>query len=358
MLGSSAKEADYVEIEGQADDLSELQDSLDSEIREALSTLNSDPNDQTIYFKVLKQLKGSKKPWECFIANMSELEELGDRIRREYGSGFYIINIVRNGKLFKKIDYPILAPQPQSPVAAAPGGDLASVLKALSESQERQFVQLREALLQGSGRAAAPTDPIEMMKAMGAAMVSIREMMQPANPLGNLKEVIELANLIKGDGGGGGDTNWMDVLKEAIKSPILSGVASQIANAAPPRAPQLAAPVSQGDMLQAASQPQPVQVQTENASDMNFQMQYVKNYLDMLIQRASVPNKSGGLGQDPEFVAELIINDLPENIIREHLLSPTSLDKAAEIHPGVNQYRQWFVAVQKALNEMLGVAGV
>lgn len=329
LLAGDVKDADFKTVEGESEDMSELQDSLDHEIREALSTLNADPNDQTIFFKVLKLVKGSKKPWECFIANMAELDEIGDRIRREYGSGWYKVNIIRNGKLFKIIDYPILAPEPQTN-AAQPAGDLASILNAMAQNQQRQFDQLKEVLLQGSGRAAVPSDPFDLMKSMATAMVSMKDIMQPAvsvSPLSNLKELAEVLDVLRGDGGSGKDTNFMDVIATALKSPVLEGILTgAVANAAKPQ-----------NQLPAPHAPQP------SEADMNLQQKLqMKAYLDMLVGKAS-------RGGNPELAAENILEDIPENLIREHLIQPGALDQIAAVNGGVNTYRPWFERLQQSL---------
>jgi hypothetical protein len=346
LLENTVKDGDFKDVEGESEDISELQDSLDTEIREALSTLNSDPNDQTIYFKVLKQEKGSRKPWECFIANMSELDGIGERIRLQYGSGWYIVNIIKNGKLFKKIDYPILAPI--APANNNQQSDLAALLNALSQNQERQFQQLKEVLLQGTGRAAVPTDPIEMMKSMAAAMVSMRDMMQPAQTGNSLKDALETITVLKDllPDRSGGESNVFDVIGKALESPILGNILEGAAQAAKQGKPaQLAAP--QPGQSAPPTQEQPPQAQSEE----EMKAMIIKGYVANLVKRAQN-------NQDPQFVAEVLLNDasmygIPHEVIKSEILSKEALDKLSAEHQGITLYRAWFDAVQNELNALL-----
>ena len=53
-IAGTVQDGDYREVEGESEDISELADSQEEELRGLLSELNSDPNAQNIYVKVFK----------------------------------------------------------------------------------------------------------------------------------------------------------------------------------------------------------------------------------------------------------------------------------------------------------------
>lgn len=334
------------------DDVTELEDDNDADLSAIFASFGGAPDDKTYHLKIYRVIKDSAERAWLFNAVPSELP-IDNRLRDEYKGGRFEIRIyeIKGGKHILRRRPNILIEAPQKPEAAQ-ASDLAAVLKAFQDSQTQMFNQLSDVMKKSQGVVDVPANPFSMMKEMAAAMVSMREMMQPAvqtNPIESLKGVIELAGMLKSDSGGGGDTNWLDVLKEAMRSPLLQNVMGAMPQMLNSPTPQLAAPSpTPQETVQSSVTPQPSSIpQPENTQDMNaMQLAYMTQYLEMLINRAAAQ-------QNPEFVAELISNDIPEPVIKEHLLNPGALDKAAEINPGVNTHRQWFVQVQTALQALL-----
>lgn len=338
-LGGTIKEADFVDIEGDAEDVTAITDSNERELRDVLSSLGADPDDQEVYINIKKQVPGYKKPWECFVINPSELPGLTDRLRKEYGSGFYIANVVKNGKLFKKIELPVLAPSKQE-FATAPASDLAGVVKALQENSKEQFAQMRQLFLEATGRQATPTNPIEMMTAMMGAMSAMKEFITPPQQGNNMDMFFKAAEFVRDlKGDSGGDSNFIDVIRDFVKSPIAGELVDQVKSAramqpiAVPSAPQShAAPAMQHQQPPIGGQPP------------SMQQQMIIAYINRLVAKA----KAGG---SPDLQADNILEDFPEDLIRQHLLGSDTIDRLAQINPEVNQYREWFAQLQHSLQE-------
>lgn len=344
LLAGDVKDGDFKEFEGTAEDISILEDSLERECREAYSTLNADPNDQTIYYKVLKQVKGYKKPFDCFQFNHSELDGVADRIREEFGSGFYIVNMIKNGKLHKKIDYPILAPTAAT-AAAAPSSDLATVLREMREERRVMFEQLQSALMQGSGTPALPQNPLTLLKDLADVMKQIAPPPAAQTSFKDMLETMAMFKELMPESRGAGETNWMDVLSKAMDSPLLGNILEGAAQGAK-RQGQLPAPAP-------GAAPQPVPKQPQSEDEMKELI--IRNYIGNLIKRAEA-------NQDPGFVAEMMLNDaqmykIPVEVLKTEMLSKEALDKLSVEHPQITTYRAWFDAVQTQMLELLKDAG-
>jgi len=337
-LGSDIKEGDFKTIEGNADDISEILDDNEREIREALSSLGADPEEQEIYIRILKQEKGYKKPFECFIANTSELSGLTERIREEFGSGFYVANIVRNGKLFRKIEIPILAPA--KPAKAESQSDMAAFMREMRQSQKEQFEQMKELFMQRGGIQAVPTDPMSQMKTMLDTMASMKEFIAPPQPQNSFDNFIKLLEVTKDLNGGGGESNIWDVVTKVLNSPVLEGVlaAATTGRAGTPPQPQLTAP--------AQPQAAPAQPQPENNEEAMIK-HFIQSRVNFMVEKA----RKGG---SPELQGAALIEDVPEHLIREHLMKPDTIDRLIAINPEVRTHRAWFEQVQKYLVDELG----
>ena len=317
-------DAVFTEFDGRVEDISGLQDDLDNEMRTFESEMNADPNDQTLYFKVYKEIKGMPKPAHCFNGNSADLP-IDERLRSEFGTGLYIINLVKNNKLYRKFKLPILAPQTVAP-AQSQNNDLASVLKVMAENQERQFNQLKEVLLQGSGRQVTPTDPMQNMQGLLAIMLQMKELTaQPVTPQNSLRDTIETIGALKEliPERGGGETNWMDVITKALESPLLSVAAQQLA-----MKPAATNVITTSRPAPQASQPtQTVQssatVHTTAEEINNMQMQEIIERINKLVKKAAMDGDPGVAAID--LIEDFGEEDKPDMFSREGHFCPQKL---------------------------------
>ena len=335
---SGVVEGDFVDIDGKSEDISALQDDLDSDMRAFLSEMNTDPNDEQLVIKVFKEVKGQRKPAHCFNGNFSDLP-IDERLRKDFGSGEYIVNLIKDGKLFRKFRVPILAP-----ATPAAGGDLANILKAMSDQNQAMFAQIRQ--MATPALASPPKDQTETMKEMLQMMVLMKSVMSPPENQGSkMGEFLEMLKTVKEliPEASGKETGLYDVVKDVLGSPIFGAA---ISNAMQPKTPQAARIAAPQPLPQGEAEPAQVQQPEEQPQMNSFQQQMAKVYISNLVQSAKA-------GSEAELYAEVIVDQLPEPVIRENLLTPDAIDRAATLVPEVNNYRPWFKALQESLIKYL-----
>ena len=326
-------DGEFTDIPGQAEDITALADSLESQLRDAYSTLNADPNDQTIYYKVLKQMPGSKKPWECFQFNQMELDGIAERIRLDYGSGWYVINMILNGKLHKKFDYPILAPQKKKESES----ELAVVLQEMRNERQQFFAQMRE--MQTGGGAVA-NNPMGSLEQIIGVFVKMKELNPPPPPQNTLKDTIETLSALKDlmPDRGGGETNFMDILGKVIESPAIGHILQM---------GLIPKPGAQGQLPNqaAGTQGQPAQAARVVEGEIVENPMYV-HYVALLVKQAQE-------GNDPRNYAGVIFENVGAPIRDEYLLQPDSIERAKKVNPGVALYEKWFMELQAELRTLV-----
>ena len=338
-ISGTVKDAEYTEIDGESEDISELDDSQEAELRGILNDLNSDPNAQSVYVKVFKFMDGHDKPFECFKANVSEMDDLTDRMRNEFGSGVFRVNVIRNKKLFKVIDLPVLAPMTQieaKQTSNNAGSDLSGMVREFRETMQQQFTMLKEVMLQSTGRVANPTDPIAMMTAMMGAMNQMKTFVQPPqenNSFDHFLQLLEAANTFSGNKG---DSNFVDVLRDGIKT-LAPVIGEQI---------QAAKTFQQKPVLQGNPGTTTENVQQPQGDNMQqpgqMSQAYLIGYINKLVNKA----KNGG---DPALQAANILEDFSDEIIQAHLLGADTIDKLAQVNGEVRNYQHWFQQLQAHL---------
>jgi len=150
---------------------------------------------------------------------------------------------------------------------------------------------------------------------------------------GMLMKGIELA----GKAGAGGETNvWLEVARE-LKDPLAKAFdALQMALATRGQTPQ-----PQPTVQAVSVTPQP-----PNGEPMNLA---IVNQL-----RAALPLLVNGASKnaDPEFYAEFILDQTPENLypsLRDWLIKPDCLDLLAKFEPGVRYAQDWWIGLRDSL---------
>ena len=259
-----------------------------------------------------------------------------DRIRREYGSGNYRINVIRNKKLFKIIDYPILAPNVSEPSQTSDNGSpgLSAVIRELRETSKQQFELMKEFINSNSGNVKNASDPVAMMTAMLGAMNQMKEFVQPAqaqtNSFDNFLQLLEVAQNFNS---AKGETNFIDVIRDGVK--YLGPAIGETLQAH--KSGQTFQPVQQAAVIHPPQQTQGEQMQQPQQTEMS--QAYLIAYINRLVNKA----KSGS---DPQLQAANILDDFPDEIIQQHLLGPDTIDKLAQVNPDVRNYLNWFQTLQ------------
>jgi len=164
---------------------------------------------------------------------------------------------------------------------------------------------------------------------MANTMMSFQRMMpQPAtvvNPveqsLALVQKGIELAQGINRDGQ---EPSMVGVLSDFFKSPLLE---------------HLLKPKVEPTM-------QPQNRPVGNQQPMNQADAVRKQYINMLLQKAKQ-------GASPELYAEYILDNAPEDVVRQNFTGVGVIDDIVRLVPEVGNYVNWFTELQRAIIQML-----
>ena len=69
---------------------------------------------------------------------------------------------------------------------------------------------------------------------------------------------------------------------------------------------------------------------------------FIKKYVGMLVERAE-------RGSDPDLYADFVLDNVPENVIKEHLANENIIEELSKIDPRVAQHAEWFNSLRDSL---------
>lgn len=329
-----AEDAEIRDIEGEADDITELQENLDAQLGAIFEQFGGGDNDINFKINIYRVEENKGELSYCFSCVPSELPIL-DRIREEYGAGKYETRVYQQGgpgrrtKLIKRTKLNIAKQIAVVKRTDSGGQDLAAVIAAMMESQKRQFEQL-QAMMQRQPAPVESANPFGLFKEMAAAMAAFREMMPaPANPFENLSTILELVRDAKDGDREKGIFDVVQSVAEKAMPVILDLAKSRTVPAYQPAAPAAPGAPAAPDAAQLSGPPTPQQGDEMNASLM-FKMQ-----LNMLVGQARA-------NSDPSLYAEMILDNVPEDQVNVLLNSPDLKRTLTEINPGVAETWPWF----------------
>lgn len=336
---------DAVVVDGQSENLTDMQDDIDAELQSVLSEFGGDPHDTKIEIRIKKVEPKTGKTAHCFNAVPSELP-LTERIKDEYGPGIYEVWVYKNGYRHKKTELRIAAQQkkPLDKVMAENKQDVAAIVSSMMEQQRESMRQMQEMIArQQPAIASAPaTDPIAMMAGLMNAMQGMKEFIQPQQTGDNMTMFLKGIELAKDITGGGAETNFNDTVIKLGKEFLPSLI--NIAQTAPPtpgtpslqRPPQ---PTPPGQPQLSGAQP----VTETPGQDATFKMQ-----IDMLVAQAAA-------GKDAGIYADLIGDNVPAEQIQAFITRPDMIEYLTQFNPLVSNHRQWFESLRSELQEILTV---
>ncbi len=343
---------DEIVIEGEAEDISQIEAEVDDELGRITSEFGGDTREVEHKIKVYK-VEGANMAF-CFDCSPSELP-ITDRVRDEFGPGNYVIRVYtkKGAQQFKLTRATRLAiAKTLAPTAKAVSSDLTSALEAMAKQQHQMFEQMKQLMFQTAGKSAAPTNPMESMTLMLSMMSQMKEFIAPArDSTDQLVKVISVVKDLVPSSGGSGETNLLDIARDLLKSEAFGNAISSLTT------PRAQIPASAGTAIRAipAQQPTAGTVHPAGAAAGNvnneeqpvgiIQDQLIRSQIKRLVQLAATD-------KNPSLYAEVIADQLPAQVVIEHLLQPDSIDKATEYVPEVAYYRAWFDELQAALREL------
>lgn len=342
-LKGSAQEYEDVDSEAldvQAEDISDLMNDVDSELDQVTSEFGKDKNDVNLKIKLHRVLERKGEREWLFDILPSELPIM-DRVKEEYGGGRYEASLFKNGKLYRKFNFNIANPKMKD-VTKTLTGEMGNIVTLLVAQQEKSFNQLKDLML-AQQKPVPQVNMLEMMTGMVAMMVNMKNLL-PVPIVGNSNDNIEL--LLKGmevmrdfgNSGGDRETNLMDLVKEVIKSPFLEkaleGISTAVPNTVSIPNQVLAKPILSKSTI-SQSNPEP-----------NTMNPIIKGYINQLVKKASQD-------ADPELYAAFILDNVPEETVKQYLLRDDLMTFITSVNPQATQYVEWFEELKNNIKEIL-----
>jgi hypothetical protein len=259
-----------------------------------------------------------------------------ENVQKKYGKGTYRIiahrsdgQYIKGGSKVLDIasDPPELTPAPQE--IKSDKSEVIAMIESMNRREQSAAERNRELLL-----AAIPTIPAILAALFGnrsqsdpLQMIAALKTLAPQQPdmSGLVGKLIEIA---AGKSDGGAETNWMDLVKEAIAQvgPMLGGKLLQ----------PTAAPLIQSQQVpQAQITAQPPQPE----NPMLALIAWLKRTLSMLLDKAQRM-------KDPSLYADVVLDDVPDGVevsqFVQYLNAENWWDTLVKFDLRVAPYRVWF----------------
>lgn len=275
-------------------------------------------------------------------ASAYTLGELMTFIQDSWGEGVYTLKITSSGKYAGQRTISI------GPAATKPGSQTVTppidTTKQLGEMFDKMLRQQTETMAAMLGSVLSKLDrpvidPMTLQRDTIAMLGSMREIFSPpaqptqfaVNPsstFSQLKELLEIKDLLAGGGGGSDDSNQlMDMAKTFLPALLASASQSQ----------STPGPVTQ-------SKPQTLlrgPTADQNVKPPSSKIQESPQMLAM-IQGLNELVAAAKRGSSPELYAELVVDRFPLEQIKSFIASPDAVDRLALFQKDVILYRKWF----------------
>lgn len=323
------QDAEYKDITGEFDDITDLQNDLDSQLDSIFQEFGGDEND-TEYKILVKRVLPERGEYEhCFSCLPSELP-INDKIKNQYGPGIYMIWIYKNKKIFRRRKIIIAKGIEEKKELIPVTENKDSMYPILLQMQQQQSEKTERMLLAFLEKSSPPPqpqhNPIEMMTAMLTAVTQLQNLTDKSNGVDDLLKTVQLVREL--DGGTDNDPSLLGLFGKAMPALINAGQATVQPEIQPEIPPQ-------------SAQPQPeenINVQNEEEEKLNL----FKFQLASLVRIAS----DGG---DPEVYADVILDRFSEDQLKQFLEIPDIMEYLISINTDVANYKGWFEKLIEAV---------
>ena len=339
-------------LEGNFEDISDLQNDIDETLSSIFQEFGGDPDDVIFKVSIKRVVVGKGELEHCFSCVASELP-VTDRIKNEYGPGTYEVWIYKNGKIFKrpKLNIAKKIDDPGKSMMVHPSHSTADQsLQMILQQQNDRFSAIERALQDRNNSVdpmsmltssmsvikdivsmnsappappVPPVDPMAMMGSMMAAMVQMKEFMS-SNDSSPISEVLENVKLIQeiSDGGSGGETNLMDLAKSF--GPGIMEITNKLAGTEQTKSENNKAP-------------------TEKDS-LSIEKEKLIRSVDLLVFQAMSD-------ANYENYIDLVIDNFPRAELETYLVLDDPFTEISKLFPNIAPYRGWFTALFNGVKE-------
>ena len=281
---------------------------------------NSDDAELRLYRQTVLGGRSSMPFLDSFPVDKFSFSQLQKYIKDTYGGGEYRIHVRANGKLVVNRLLEIEAPT-ATEKTLTPIGEASSILATVLERQEKMHQQM-----------------MQLMQAQNV-QPSRREM---------LDELLLYKQLFD-NGGNSGGGNAFQQMRDMM------GFLSEMGVTINGQAQEKDEP-GFGDLLEkftpvitaAMSQPTNPQNMQRKHDPMFAQKMMLKNGIGQLM-RAAAKNSPR------EVYADLVLDQLPENTVKEFITAPDAFEKLIRLEPRAAHYRAWFLDLAEHVKAALGM---
>lgn len=283
-------------------------------------------------YKVDSSGRGVKSPQAfLFSPELEELPNLEGVLADQYpGGGSFKIVVRADGQIIRSAlleiaPRPGWKPPPPSyltpvqPVAVDSQSTdrMELFFGRMAEMMERSAQQTRDMIAAIAARPAPAAPTMAEQLQMFAQFQSMLPKGAQENSMDLFQKGMDFAmKMIEARGGDGG-TSWLDVVKEAINSPVVKDMITSMAA------------VAQNQQQQFPQQP-PALMSPQNA--------IAAQAIDTLIRQAQA-------GIDPKMVAQQVVEKMPPALMEELENQPDVVGYLISQFPAVQQHRAWFTAL-------------
>lgn len=307
------------------------------EEQEILSSLDIDPKDVRWLISAFRIPKDGGKDIGIFrLTNPRDLSNIMDRLQK-HGTGDYRVIVYRNGKIFKKLIYPVEVLMEEKTTQSTSGNsDLALVLTAMREEQAATRALLERAM-ERPQQAISVADPMAMMRetlSMAASLAGLRQ-----EPRENGLGVEAMLGLL---------TKGMELGQSAQTINEPKGIADLLFAALPTVLEKFATMQIPPTITQPQTPPSiPQQTQAQTVPP-------AQAYLVQIVQSLGEQAKQN---IDVAHVAPWLEGNIPPAMLDELLHDPLSLDKLSTAFPVIRDHRGWFTALFNELRREVPEGG-
>ena len=332
-------------IEGEAEDISDLEDSIDAELNAIFAELGSDKAEVTFKIRVDKVLEGKGEMAYCFSCLPSELPIM-DRIRDDFGSGKYQIRVWKivpgtGARLIKKPIINIMSPIKKKTLLENNMPDMPEIMRAISESNKQTLEQVHTLLSMNKSApaiAAPQINPMQMLIDLAPVIAALKGLFPTQNNNANIEMLVKGMDLMKDvNSDSGGEKGLADVLITAAKEfggPILEMTKVAAAQGPVPAPAHVQVPGTPPPVM--VTHPPIINTPTlQSQSETNQMGMMLKMQVNGLVQKAE--NKA-----DPALYADLIIDSMTELQIKEFIGRPDLKEFLISINPKIATLWPWF----------------
>jgi len=338
--------SNFEEMDGDFENITDLQDDIDQELDSALSEFEGD-NVESITIRVYRPRENTGKLSYLFKCLPSELPIL-DSLRDDYGGGDFQVRIINGNKILRRIptsvdkpterqriahqvslrrlnddllmkDNPLTLPTPTGQLTAE---DVATIVRTTMESSNQE----------------PKSSVLDIQAAVMSNMIAMKELFggnsEQTSPISQLKEMMELKKLLGNDSDSEdkSDSNTNDVLVA-----LINGVApalAEIGKNSRPTQQRIANPKKKKHPKEDNS---PKENDIEEENTMKFQLMYLC--------------RMAKKGEDPLQYAQKTVDSTPNDKLDDLAAflesEEDSFANLCEIHPPVKSHKEWFCELRE-----------